>query len=284
MPPSPPPPLKQTPSVTDGLVGLYTGEQWTGTQWLDTSGNGNHLVTFGGTVTVKSVGLNSRTFISGTTSSALIWPVGILPPTYTLFHVAKYNSGTKGRIFNGYNADSNWLSGFWNGLTGVAFHEGWLTSSQIDCCGFNWVLSTDQNGLYRANGVQKSTNSGGSASNRLAVNTGGKHGGETSDWAIAAVVVYNRTLSATEIMSMENWLSQLYGFTATISAPFPPPTPPSPPPPPFYYAGCYRDCALGGRALSKNLFWPFPMTAQICAGLAREGGYTVFGTQYGAGE
>ena len=167
----------------------------------------------------SSVGLGGRAYLSGTIASVLTWPTAILPPTYTLFHIAKYNNagvnGARKRIFTGGTPGTDWLSGFWGGSTGVAFHAGWLTS-QTDCCGYNWVLSTDQNGLYRVNGVQKSTNAGGSGYSQLAINSAyGSYGPELSDWAVAAVVVFNRTLSAAEITTMESWLSQLYFNDAT---------------------------------------------------------------------
>ena len=136
-----------TPPVTSGLVGLYTADSWNGIRWSDLSGSGNHVATFSGTITKSTSGFNGRTYIYGGTSSSLIWPAAILPSTYTLFHIAKYNNGATGRIFNG-NSGNNWLSGFHGGNTGVVFHDGWLTP-YADCCGKNWVLSTDQNALYR---------------------------------------------------------------------------------------------------------------------------------------
>ena len=139
-----------TPPVTSGIVGLYTADSWYGIRWSDLSSSGNHVTNFSGTITKSLSGFNGRSYIYGNTAAWLIWPSAILPSTYTLFHVAKYNNGAKGRIFSG-NSGNNWLSGFNSsngGSAGVAYHDGWLTS-QVDCCGFNWVLSTDQNGLYR---------------------------------------------------------------------------------------------------------------------------------------
>ena len=185
------------------------------------------MTSFSGTIAVNASGLGGRAYLSATTASRLTWPTSILPPTYTLFHVAKYNNGAKGRIFNGVNG--NWLSGFYSGTSGVAYHNGWLTPA-TDCCGYNWLLSTDQNGLYRANCVQRSTSTGGSASANMAINQN-----EQSDWAIAAVIVFNRTLASDEYNSVENWLSVAYSLTATImSPPSPPPVPPPMPPSPFF--------------------------------------------------
>ena len=174
---------------------------------------------------MNAAGLGGRAYLSGANTSVLIWPLSILPSTYTLFHIAKYNviNGARMRIFD--SPDASWISGFYGGITGVAYHTGWLTPNNVDCCGYNWVLSTDQNGLYRANGVQKSTSAGGSSSNQLGINSSGGGYAQPSDWAVAAAIVFSRTLSTVEITMMENWLSQLYGLTATVSAPYPPSPP-----------------------------------------------------------
>ena len=191
------------------------------------------MTSFSGTIAMNAASLGGRAYLSGATTSVLIWPSSILPPTYRLFHIAKYNNGARRRIFTGYSTGADWLSGFWEGITGVAYHGDWLTpyTAASDCCGYNWMLSTDQNGLYRSNGVLKSTSAGYSGYSQLAVNSAGSSNGAAaiipSDWAIAAAIVFNRTLSSAEITMMENWLSQLYGLTATVSAPYPPSPPPA---------------------------------------------------------
>ena len=66
---------------------------------------------------------------------------------YTLFHVARYaDSGTSGRVFDGNG--HNWLSGFWSGRSGVAYHNGWLNSTNR--WNRNWVLSVDRKNWYRS--------------------------------------------------------------------------------------------------------------------------------------
>lgn len=154
-PPLPPPPGNDffddplTSPIAFGMVGMYTADSWSGVRWSDVSGNGNHVSNSGGVITKgPSKELNGYSYIYGGTSTWLIWPQAILPPTYTLFHISKYNNGVKQRIFTG-NSGNNWLSGFWAGSSGIAYHDGWLTDDSTSCCGYNWVMSTDQNGLYR---------------------------------------------------------------------------------------------------------------------------------------
>ena len=186
--------------------------------------SGNHVTSYSGTITVNAAGLGGRTYLSGDTSSSLTWPTSILPPTYTLFHIAKYSDTVnQERILHGLTVD--WLSGFHQGHVGVAYHNGWLTS-QTGFSGTDWLLSTDQNGLYRANGVQRSTGvaPGSPSYGQIAVNSG-TVSSEVSSWALAAVVVFNRTLSEAEIDAVEEWMRQAY------SLPYAPPSPPSPLPP-----------------------------------------------------
>lgn len=193
------------PPVTSGMVGLYTGESWTGTQWTDLSGSGNHVTTIGGTVTTST--LNSLTTLTGTTTTSMTWPTAILPSTYTLFHVTKYNGSNLQRIFQGSGA--NWLSGFWQGRSGVAHHMGWVAFSN-SIHGTNWVLSTDQNALYRSNGTDRTNGTPGTPSNaRLCINAG-EFSGEASEWACGCVIVYNRTLTTDEIIQVETFLNRRY--------------------------------------------------------------------------
>jgi hypothetical protein len=195
-----------------GYIAWYTAGSVSGTSWLDLSGNGYTATISGSGYSVTSATGNgaSKSFnvLQGSTSTAIAWPSGILPATYTIFHVARYTGGARQRIFTG-NA-SNWLSGFWSGYSGVAFHEGWITQNSSDTHGNNWVYSTDQNSLYRSNGVTRGS-SGGSASTTMRVNSG--QNSELSDFQISEIIVYNTTLSATNYALMETYLANKYGIT-----------------------------------------------------------------------
>ena len=201
-----------------GLIAAYEGSTFSGTTWTDDISTYDTNA-YRGTPSISSTQLNGYAILEGTTSDGLQFPSGVLPSTYTLFHVTRYN-GTEKRIFDGVTA--NWLSGFWSGNAGVAYHDGWLTT-QTDHHGTDWVISTDQNSLYRSNGVQRGA-SGGSSSKQLGLNYGNYYATEASDWQCAEVIVFNRTLTQTEYEQVEQYLSMKYSLplngTVATSWPF----------------------------------------------------------------
>jgi len=196
--------------INYGLVGWYKGEAWNGSSWPDLSGNGNHCTDIKGTI--NKVGK----YIYGGTGDGIRFPTAILPSTYTLFHVTRYNGSTKGRIFDGVGTTYvNWLSGFHGGKTGVAYHGdsygGWLTESSSTNFPLDQILiSSDQKRLYRGNGVDLTiNNSAVGSADRLSINWGyysSPPNTENSDWAVWEVIVYNRELTLAEIESVENYL------------------------------------------------------------------------------
>jgi hypothetical protein len=200
------------PPVTD-YVALYTGDTYTGTTtWVDSSGNG-YSVTLGGSgYSSQSVTGNgaSKTFsvVRGTTSTTMLWPTQILPSTYTLFQVSRTFTN-RNRVLTGFS--NNWLSGHWNNKSGVAYHQAWgsLGEPTTDYHGTNWMYATDQNDLFRSNGTTRTTYSGG-ASARMCVNSGNNT--ETSQFEIAEIIVYNRTLNSTEYTAVETYLVSKYGL------------------------------------------------------------------------
>jgi hypothetical protein len=125
---------------------------------------------------------------------------------YTLFHVTRYNGGTRGRIVNG--IDDGYISGFWNGQAGVAYHEEWITPSSGITPTDNWVISTSASGLYRANGVTRSTGGGIDYIPTIGLNAQG----ESSDYQVAELILFDRRLTDTEIKQVEDYLGGQYGI------------------------------------------------------------------------
>lgn len=200
--------------VTD-VYARYDGTSFSGTTWYDISGNGRHATVSRGTVTTTTGTGNGAsavfTTLQGGTADGITFPSDVLPATYTLFHVTRYTGTTNARIVTEFNSSSNWLSGHWNNESGVAYHNGWITSnSQRKAFQNNWIISTDQNNLYRGNALTYGSSGAGSPSYvRLGINTWTS---ELSTWQCAEVIVYNRTLSSAEYQLVENYLNNRYGM------------------------------------------------------------------------
>jgi hypothetical protein len=112
---------------------------------------------------------------------------------------------------------TNWLSGYYNGMSGYAYHGNTQITSALDRHGTNWVISTDQNTLYRsltANRVAFAP-----STNTLAfpmTMTINGNGSEASDWAIACIMAFNRKLSLAECLMVEDYLASRYVIAVPI--------------------------------------------------------------------
>ena len=100
----------------------------------------------------------------------------------------------------------------------MAYHCGWVTPNiaAFQYHANNWVITSDQNNLLRSNGIERGT-AGGQDSpfitfDRLSINNS-QSNPEYSDFMVAEVIVYNRTLANTEIIAVETYLSNKYGIT-----------------------------------------------------------------------
>ena len=195
-------------------------------QWVDASGNGRHSVLVSGSPTVTSVtgngaGSSVRT-LSGGVADAVRFS-SFSPTTtnrYTLFQVTRYSGNTRKRILDGVN--SNWLSGYWSGSLGIAWHGTWLTSDVNNGTNMlNWNLFTDQNTLFRHNGANKvTTSSTQNYDSQLAINLGNfgiggpglSYADERSDFNAAEFILYNGELTAAQIRQVENYLARTYNL------------------------------------------------------------------------
>ena len=131
-----------------------------------------------------------------------------------------FHGAVRRRIFQG--VGTNWLSGFHGRRAGVAYHDScsWVTNTN-DIHGFDWVLGTDRSNSFRSNGEDRTIIPACTVFDRLAINTG-TASGETSDFAVQSVLVYNRRLTDADVMKVEAWLSSLQpAFTpATLQVHF----------------------------------------------------------------
>jgi len=175
---------------------------WTGSAWPNSSSGAGGSFTETGTV--KRLGK----FLFGSTSDALTLASGAVPSNYTIFHIARYFGDTQGRIITNYGGSNsvNWLDGFHSFKDGVAYHEGWITTSSSSYSDRNnFIYSSSQRSLYRVNGVSRGTTGGTTNSmTSLKINV---TSAEPSDWAVMELIIFNRTLSLTEIQQMETYMA-----------------------------------------------------------------------------
>ena len=212
------PPGPTSPPVTDYIAWYDPSSFSLGTsQWLDLSANGHHA-TINGSPTISANSGNGATgdfnqLVGVASSDSIVFPSGILPNTYSLFTVSRYSGSAKARIYTGNGGGTNWLSGHWNNITGVAYHNGWVVDPNDHGWGNNWIISADHNYFYRANGRTSDSGTGGGGASTSVLSVSGPVEGERSDWAVAECVVYNRNLNSTEISTMETYLATKYGIT-----------------------------------------------------------------------
>lgn len=242
----------RSPSTISGLTGWFTGfsaEMNASnelTRWRDLSGKGNHIESSAksGSINRSSsatnenlysspstignkFGLTPFPFLYGSTSAGLKFPTTMMNinSNYTLFHVARYYKPggtvpTRQRIFDG--VTTNWLSGFHDGKSGVAFHGNWVTA-QTNIHGDTWVLSTDQKNMYRSHGTDRTVSGfSGGTSPQLSINYS-ETMDQRSDWAVAEVIVYDRELDSTEYEAVEAYLNAKY-FSTILKIPSTGPT------------------------------------------------------------
>eukprot|EP01083_Nonionella_stella_P286515 975195_1 len=202
---------------------VYFGSSFNATTntWFDISGNCRNVEAgyISNPITTHSHALNGETYISGTSWTKILFPEDVLPFEWTFFHVTKYGDGIKGRIFQAYI--TNFLSGFHSGKSGVAWHDMWITG-KADIHGTDWVFSTDQRNMYRSNGVDRTTvpQSSSYANNqyRLSINTG-VAADQISDFAIAAIIVFDYELSFNEYECVEEYLLIKYNTSDPTTEP-----------------------------------------------------------------
>lgn len=232
--------------VTSGLLANFSAANFSSNTWTNSKTGGSGNATASGTASVVSISANAfgntKAFqaVQGARTDSIDFGNAALPATYTLFTVARYNptnpldytgqaatdnANGRNRIFT--SKVGNWLSGFWAGSAGVAYHEGWTTGSNADKHKNQWVLSSDVSAptyrstvynSYSSLGSQISTVTTGDTTAHGLIINGGVYFQETSRFQVAAVISYNRVLTVAEIKKMEAYLADIYGIPANVPA------------------------------------------------------------------
>jgi hypothetical protein len=218
-----------------GLTGWYDASTWS-----ISGGWGSFTQTNDATDTVSASNVTKTIDLSNSAGSNKIFPSlrkdgvlngGIRFPTafdidtdnYTLFHVTRRQGTNRaGRVFDGIG--SNWLSGFHGDDSGVFYHQGWITPTGVDETGYhneNWAVYTDRFSNGRSNKIDRTTNGPNanqdpppmSTTTRFSLHAGDfTQGSQNGSWACAEVLFFNRKLSDTEVIKVEDYLASKYGI------------------------------------------------------------------------
>jgi uncharacterized repeat protein (TIGR02543 family) len=190
--------------------------------WVDSSGNGRNATETRGTPTLvtSSTGNGNTlgiTAVKGGTTAGITLANTALS-AYTFCTVARYAGGNQGRIFDG--RAGNWLTGFYSGLTGTAHHEGWIAyPTPSISAGQIWRLNCDNHTQLRTDGIAQPI--AGATSFTLpinmTINNYNGSGREPSDWEVAEVLVYEATLTTTQMQQVESYLKNRYGLTNVVT-------------------------------------------------------------------
>lgn len=218
------------------------------TVWNDIGGSNRHITTYRGVPTQVSVakGLNGTTgtgsfnVVSGTISDGFKLPFA-LPQnnnlsvsSYTIAYIARYtgdrnNITRNNRIFDSTATVGNHIWGFHGNVSGRSHNanHGWRTGTFYKQSDPNyWMIGIETELNSRFNGIDWTITSSRSTDNYItpqkstttptfSINFGAYSGdgnsSECSDWQVAELIFYDRELSLSERISLENFLALKYG-------------------------------------------------------------------------
>ena len=194
--------------------GIYFAGNYSNNTLYDLSGNGRHAIT-SGTIT-SNIGngngaIGNITYISGNTSSSVLWPLGSIPRTFTILSLTRYTGGTNKRILQSsypiYTED--WVHGHDDNKRGVAYYGVWKTNqisiNPID----NWLCFIGKNSTNPPYNILIDDIPSGISEYRWGIGDGGIYSlsindetyykNKSSDWALSYVVIWDRHLSDEEM-------------------------------------------------------------------------------------
>ena len=196
--------------------GLYSAANYdtSNNLLLDSSGFNRHATTTGN-ITKTSASGNGATvsipYISGSTSSTITWPTNSIPNLFTICSITRYTntdiSANCTRILQG---STNWLHGHYANGRGIVHYEAFKTPSVtigtvtdwLVCCGKNEFRNDYGNNIL-SDGITYGSASGGTGNGILYVNAG-LNPGESSDFALSYVIIWNRHLSDNQLKYVSN--------------------------------------------------------------------------------
>lgn len=204
----------QVSVLPKGLVAWYRSEDADGKAWPSSVGRYTAKLVSGFASVRTEAGngaSNAVQFLRGDSSARFDFGA-VVRPVFTMCSAARYTGGSRGRILQG--SSGNMLHGHWNNQVGVVYYDGWKTTPYRDAGNTNWaiVCTSNQGGEVYYNARNVGNGARGAGGGRcLWVNQGADGGGEHSDWAIAEVITWDRTLSSSELKTAYNYLASKLG-------------------------------------------------------------------------
>ena len=183
------------------------------------SATASYSLSMTGTGTVNTNILNGLPVISVSTAQNWSLSAAYTSASYTFFFVSRQTGGTNRRVFIG---NGNKLYGYWGGNKNSLYTEGWianLNSSDTAWDIYTIVRTSSGSGTFSRFGGNLATYaSSGAGMDGFYINTGGNHGGETSDAQIAEVLIYNVDLSDANCRKIEGYLAWKWGLQANLTS------------------------------------------------------------------
>lgn len=218
----------ETNIVRNGLVlyldaGIANSYPGSGTTWTDLTGNGYNGTLVNGTYfSTASGGVMN---FDGTNDYIDISSPNMTSTNYTVFGAARYTTIDAPIYPAGYEAgrlisarNNNWLLGHWGGYTGNYYAEGWVSGVPGGTSDTNWKIlagtgniSSDVYGLY-VNSSLTVSNGGGSQGPNGFILGSYQGNSEFANGQIGVLLVYNRVLSASEILQNYNAYRRRFGL------------------------------------------------------------------------
>jgi hypothetical protein len=159
--------------------------------------------------------------LTGTALNGTIeWPRGSLPSTFTICSITRYNSdANQQRILNG--KIRKFFHGHHSGILGRTFYRNTTdsqytsdhTSNEVDAT-TNWLVMCGQNAGTVPNNILVNGSSAGAllgstySTDSLTINTGNNVTNEKSDFAFSHLLIWDQTLSFSEMETVSDILTQ----------------------------------------------------------------------------
>lgn len=233
--------------------GPFTFSGTTITQWNDLSGNNRHITTYRGTPQIQTFtrgtkglsGTGTFNVVYGDENSGFAIPFALTQGQYTFCYIARYvgdrnNQTWNNRIFDARTGTGeNCIWGFHGNVAGRSHNGqlGWYTTTEFKQSDPDyWLIGIDTestaryNGLdctnyYTFNNVNYPQRPSAGFNPTVSINfgryTGQTDTGERSRWQILELIFYNKELSISEKIEVENYLALKYGhisFSNVVSS------------------------------------------------------------------